>query len=619
MDSQVLLIKDRIHVAIETGESHFREFKSAINRDGGMRRPRPAKEICRDIGETLVAFANADGGELLIGVEDDSSIAGIPHDEEDLRMMREAPRTHVHPKTPLKNYKILKVDFDGNIVLYFQTEKSTETIHLTSDGRCLQRKDRETVPIPPQYITFQRQEQRSRQYDREFVDGASVSDLENDSIKEIGSSICRGLSPERTLQHLDLAEYTPVGLKIKRAALLLFAKDIAKWHPRAQVRFVKVAGSEIKSGDEYFNATEVCVVSGNILSLLVETWEKLRSFLVQTRLSSGAVFELKTMYPELACQEAIVNAIAHRDYSIEGRGIEIFIYDDRMEIKSPGLLLSTISLENIKQLKGAHESRNALISRVLRERGFMRELGEGMRRIFELFKRNELSPPEISSNNDTFTMILHQKSVYTTEQKLWLEEFKEDNLTPEEKAVVLLGYSNNIFSAQDIWDTLGIVDTEDYRKIVYILQTKGILAGKYGNTDEAKRVAKKKKILFRQFRRYYIVKPELRGEPRRFKLTEIASQKKASMEQEPDYEKTRAYVANLPYSISVSDMYEIFGAVGNVIDVYLPINPETQLPRGFAFVAYENQEAVNGAIKRFNGSNLSGRRIAVSFAYKKNR
>ncbi len=395
----------------------------------------------------------------------------------------------------------------------------------------------------------------------------------------------------------------------------MFAKDITKWYPRAQVRLLKVVGSEFKTGAEY-NAIEAGVVTGNILSLLVETWEKLRPFLVQTRLSSGAVFEIKTMYPELACQEAIINAIVHRDYSVEGRGIEIFIFDDRMEIKSPGLLLSTISIDEIKQLKGAHESRNALISRALRERGFMRELGEGMRRIYELFKKNELSPPEIVSANDTFTIILHQKSVYTAEQKLWLDEFKDDNLTPEEKAIVLLGYSNNIFSAQDIWDTLGIVDTEDYRKIVYTLQTKGILAGKYEN---AKRVAKNKNIPFRQFKRYYIVKPELRGESKQAQLIEIASSKKASIEREPDYEKTRAFVANIPYSISISDMYEIFGAVGNVIDVYLPINPETNLPRGFAFIAYENREAVNEAIKRFNGSNLSGRRIAVSLAYKKKR
>jgi ATP-dependent DNA helicase RecG len=610
MEREVLLIKDRIQTALETGESHFREFKSAVTHDNGIVRPRYIKDICKDIAETLVGFANADGGELLIGVEDDSSVTGIPHNEEELRKMLDAPKTHVHIKTPLKTYKLLRVDFKDKVVLYFQTEKSAETIHLTSDGRCLQRKDRETVPIPPQYITFQRQEKRSRQYDRDFVDGASVSDLDIYLIQEAGSNICKGLSTEKILQHLDLAEYTLVGLKMKRAALLLFAKQLEEWHPRAQVRLLKVIGSELKSGVEY-NATEVGLVRGNIFSIIIETWEKLRPFLVQTKLSSGAVFEIKTMYPELACQEAIINAVAHRDYSVEGRGIEIFIYDDRMEIKSPGLLLSTISVDSIKQLKGVHESRNVLVSRVLRDSGYMRELGEGMRRIFELFKKNELSPPEIISENESFTMILHQKSVYTTEQKLWLEEFKDDNLTSEEKPVVLLGYNNNVFSAQDIWDTLGLVDTEDYRKIVHSLQTKGILAGKYGNTDEAKKVAKTKKVPFRQFKRYYVVKPELRGEPRR---TSMAIHK---ADLEPDYEKNRIYVANLPYATTVNDIYDIFGTVGNVIDVYFPINQETGLFRGFAFVAYESQKEVEAAIKKLNGSLVSGRRLAVSFAYKK--
>ncbi len=60
------------------------------------------------------------------------------------------------------------------------------------------------------------------------------------------------------------------------------------------------------------------------------------------------------------------------------------LYNDRMEIKSPGALLSTITINNLTQLEGAHESRNSLIARVLRENRLMREIGEGMKRIFSL-------------------------------------------------------------------------------------------------------------------------------------------------------------------------------------------------------------------------------------------
>ncbi|HNZ64588.1 MAG TPA: ATP-binding protein [Smithella sp.] len=607
--SQVLRMSERIDIAISIGESHFREFKSAFEGPPSEKKPRPPSDICCDIAEALVAFANGDGGEVIIGVENDSTITGVPHKDEDNQMMLNAYKTHIHNSTPLKDIKHYKVNYKEFVILYFQVLKSSDTIYLTSDGKCLQRKDMETVPIAPHAITLARQEEKSRKYDREYVDNANLNDLDIDIIKFIANDVSKGLSPEKLLQHLDLAEYTPNGLKIRRAALLLFAKSISKWHPRSQVRFVKVMGTQLKSGVDY-NANELGIVQGNIISLMNDTWEKLRPFLVQTKLSSGAIFEKKIMYPEQACQEAIINTIAHRDYSMEGSGIEIFIYEDRLEFKNPGSLLSTISIEKIMELKGAHESRNALIGRTLRERGFMRELGEGMRRIFELFKKNELSPPVLSTDNYNFTLTLHHKSIYTTEQKLWLEQFENDDLTPEEKSVVLLGYNNNIFSAQDIWDTVGIVDTEDYRKLVKSLQVKGILAGKHGNADRAKVQAKRARIPFRKFKRYYIIKPELRGQARK----EI--QKETDLGIEPDYEKSRIYVTNFPYSINPDDLYEIFQTAGSIIDIHVPINYETGRPRGYAFIAYEEDNDAQIAIRKHNNSMLGGRRIAVSLALK---
>lgn len=609
MENEILRLKERVEIAIETGESHFREFKSAFEGPSGDKKPRPVKEICKNIAKTLVGFSNADGGELIVGVEDDSSVTGVPHSADDIDKLLDSPHVYIHSKTPLSNFQRSKIDFNGLVLLYFQTPKSSKTIHLTSDGLCLQRRDRETIPIPPHEITFERKERASREYDRQFVETAVFSDLDVDLIKEFADNISKGLSPEKCLQHSNLADYTPAGLKIRRGALLLFAKDVSKWHPRCQVRFIKVSGLEMKSGDEY-NATEGGIVRGNIISLITETWEKLRPFLVQTRLSSGAVFETKIMYPELACQEAIINAIAHRDYSAEGKGIEVYIFDDRLEIKSPGMLLSTISIDDIRDEKGVHESRNALVARVLREQGFMRELGEGMIRIFSLFKKNELAPPELLSEEDNFAIKLHHKSVYTTEQKLWLDQFKDDDLSLDEKAVVLLGYGGNVFSAQDIWDAVGIVDTEDYRVLVHGLQTKGILAAKFGNATQAKKVARKERTPFKKFNRYYIIKPDMRGQAR----SEI---EKTTDKIEMDYEEERIYVTNIPYEIKESDLYELFDQIGNVNDICIPVNFETGRPRGFAFIEFDNKVEAENAIEEFNGTFLGNRKIAVSLAYKK--
>ena len=103
MDAHVILrIDERISVGIDVGESHFREFKSALVRSAeGISSPRDVKQISRDIGETLVAFANADGGELLVGVEDDGTITGVPHKEELVEVIKKAHLTYVHHDNPL--------------------------------------------------------------------------------------------------------------------------------------------------------------------------------------------------------------------------------------------------------------------------------------------------------------------------------------------------------------------------------------------------------------------------------------------------------------------------------------------------------------------------------------
>ena len=611
MEFEVLKMEERIQIALETGESHYREFKSAFEGKESSKKPRQVKNICKDIAGTLVAFANAEGGELIIGIEDDSTVTGILHSDEDIEKMIGSIKTHIHHDTPLHQVKSLKVNFRDKKLLYFQTTKSTEQIHCTTDGKCLIRNDRESVPRPPKHIVFQRHEKQSRQFDRLFIDGATISDLDIGLLEVFADDIFKGLSIEKFLQIMGLAEYTPNGLKIRNAALLLFAKEISRWHPRSQVRFVKVLGNKLKSGDEY-NASEVDLVEGNVFKQINETWEKLRPFLViEDKLSSGAIFERKFMYPEFACREAIINAIAHRDYSIEGRSIEIFIYNDRLEIKSPGELLSTITVESIKKLKGVHESRNSLIARVLREKGFMQELGEGMRRIYDLFRKNELSPPEILSANESFILTLQHKSVYKKEHKLWLEEFKNKNLIFQEKTIVLLGYNNNVFSTEDIWNNVGIIDTEDYRKLVKSLQDKGILLCKYGNRVKAFNIAKKQKIPLRKLKRWNIINPREKPEKFEKKQLEFVS------DYETDYEETRVYVVNLPYEIQTNELFDIFGSVGDIIDIYVPISNETNMPRGYAFIAFENREEAQKAIMKFNFSFIKGRKISVSLAHKK--
>lgn len=471
----ILTIKERIILNIQLRESQFREFKSAWEGKPDERTSRDPREIAQDIGKTLVGFSNADGGELLVGVEDNGEITGVPHAEKTLINLLNAPKEYVHKDTPLPpSYMAERVIVNDNTVLYFYVDKGTNYFHLTSDGKCLQRKDRETIPVSVEKLKFERQEQVSREYDRNFVDGATVHDLDLELLIEVSNKIARGVSPERLLQFLELAEPNIGGLRLRKAALLLFANDIHRWHPRSSVRVVRVRGNELKPGREY-NAPSDDIVTDNIITLLKSAWSKMRPHLTETRFFEEGLFKEDTMYPEDAVFETLLNALAHRDYSIEGRGIEIFIYDNRMEIQSPGGLLSTVTVEEIKKLKGAHQSRNAKIAKVLVELGYMREMGEGMRRIFHLMKEKDLVSPELIAESNQFGVVLRHDSVFSSLDQRWLIGFKPLKLNREEMLVALLGKDGQQISTQKIWDTLSLVDTAEYTKIIYELQFKGIL------------------------------------------------------------------------------------------------------------------------------------------------
>ena len=410
IDPRILLIRERLENDLALGESHFREFKSALE-GPGRRRPRKVASVATDIGETLVAFANADGGTLLVGVEDDGVVSGIDYADADVAVLLNAPTSHVHLDTPLEGVRSHLVEIDGKAVFVFQVAKGTRHVHLTSSGRCLQRKDVRSLPVSSETIQFERHEQISREYDQKWVDGATVSDLNLSVLERVAETVAPGLSPEKCLQSLGLAEFDGRALRLRMAALLLFASDVAKWHPRCEVRILHVAGAELKTGKEY-NVLRDDAFSGNVLWLLREGWEPVEQLLVRKRLANGT-FQPRPVYPEDACREAFVNAVAHRDYSIQGRSIEILAFDDRLEIRNPGRLLSTIDLAELRRGGGAHDSRNTYVARVLSELGYMREMGEGIRRIGHLMSGHELAPTGNRVRQDhSFSITFSQRNVF---------------------------------------------------------------------------------------------------------------------------------------------------------------------------------------------------------------
>ena len=101
MEVDLLKLKERVEIACEIGESYYREFKTAYEGTPQNKKPRHLKEVCHDIAKTLVAFENADGGELFVGIDDNNIVSGLPYNEEKTDILLHAPKTHVLAESPL--------------------------------------------------------------------------------------------------------------------------------------------------------------------------------------------------------------------------------------------------------------------------------------------------------------------------------------------------------------------------------------------------------------------------------------------------------------------------------------------------------------------------------------
>jgi len=599
-----IAIIERAKTAIDLGESHFREFKSGLEGLPGEKAKRSTKSIATNIAQTLVAFANADGGELLVGVEDSGEITGLnDFSEKDLGLLEQSPENRIHGDTPLPTVKKHRLNIDGKVVLYFSVPKSTKYVHVTSDGRCLQRSDLESVPVSAEAVQFERDEEKSREYDRQFVDGASADDLDIEMVRIVADQILKGMSPEKCLQYLELGEYGLSSLRLRKAAMLLFSKEPSKWHPRLQVRIMKVDGTEVLTGEDY-NVISDETVTGNIVTLVDKAWEALRPHLVHTKLDTSARFSQRSIYPELACKEALLNSIAHRDYAEEGRGTEVYIFTDHLEIRNPGELLTSINLEDIIKQTGAHQSRNTHIARVLRELGYMRELGEGMRRIYDLMHKNELAPPTLSSGEGGFAIRLTHRPLYSEKDLLWLGQFDGFDLDREQKAIVLLGQEDKVFSAKDIWDAVGIVDTEHYRLLVDSLIRFRILGNRV-ERNKAKRLARNKKIPFREYPRYCINIPSSK------KAEEAKESKEDPVDAQHDIrsEKNSLYVGNIPFNIAESEIYDALSGFGDLEEIVIPRRHGNS--KGYCFIEYSNSESAKRALDANEDIRIQGRKIYV--------
>lgn len=203
-------------------EGQFFERKSCFDRSQSKIRRRPVRDVARDVAETLAAMANADGGALVLGIEDDGAISGVDYPEDRLKILRMVRKTHIKPAVKAR---ILEGKLDGKPILLFEVDWSMEA-HQLSDGRYLLRIDDKNVPFPASDIEAMKEGKRRRVTETRFVSEATLADLDLSLIRRLGERQGMGILPEELLTHYRLAEGRSTRGNIK---IPLPAENIRSW------------------------------------------------------------------------------------------------------------------------------------------------------------------------------------------------------------------------------------------------------------------------------------------------------------------------------------------------------------------------------------------------------
>lgn len=445
-----------VETIIAGGESLYAEFKSAWQYGPQGKRERDIQDVASDIARTVVAFANADGGDLLIGVEDDGTITGVPWDEDRRRYLVSVPEQQIEGEKV--GVQVRSVKMPGGTVIWFRASEASEVV-VTSDGRCLLRRGAQSAPVAPKTIQRRREHRHGDgSYEAEPVPQARLEDLVLDPVillSTLGQQVAvrlekwghlTGLPPEQLLRYWNLVESRNGSVVLRRAALLLFAKDPLRWHPNNRIRIRKV--HEEGNGFGSRLGTREREILGPIYSILPNATRALNAQL-ETERREDLLFTTRHRLPDEAIDETVVNAVAHRNYAIEGQAIEILVYPDRLEVRSPGRLPEPITVEDLRQQRGVHRSRNPLIMRVLRDLGWSRDQGEGMRRIFGSMRQMELHLPELEEAGDNFVVRLSTRSVYGESTQAWIASYGPFGLRPEDRRYMIALRDHGGFRSTD--------------------------------------------------------------------------------------------------------------------------------------------------------------------------
>ena len=350
------------------------------------------------LSDLICAFANADGGTVAVGISDKTKrIEGVDAYLPKVNELLRVPIDFCNPTVPVETEMVPCVNADGkpDHVLLMKVEASP-LLHANQADEAFVRVGDKTKKLSFQDRLTLMYAKGLRHFEDEPVYGATLEDIDLDFVAEYVHRIGYTKTAEEYLrQNKNFVN----GDKISTVAILLFGKNPQHFFPRARIRFIRFDGHEAKVGKD-MNVIKDVIFEGRILNQVQQAVDYIKIQMKErTYLGKDAVFVTEEEYGEFVRTEIVVNAATHRDYAIMGTDIQIKMFDDRLEVDSPGSFAGMVKKENIRY---THFSRNPKIAAFLKDYGFVKEYGEGVDRMCR--ELNAIGLPDPVFDNNTFIL-----------------------------------------------------------------------------------------------------------------------------------------------------------------------------------------------------------------------
>ncbi len=407
---------DEFKKILDRGETDTVEFKSWI-------KARNQKEIISLAVDELIAFANCKGGTVYFGVEDNPiEVTGCDKNYDSQRIIE-----GIYDKTrPSLFTEIEDFEYDGKLIIAISVKSDGKT-YTTTDGRCLKRLGKNSKPLYPDELSNVYSSIHNPDFSGRIISESTLEDVNKLEVYRLKEKL-RVRDPKSTLPDLEDNEFlrdlqlTKLDGDVERltvAGLLFVGKEssIQMMLPQAEVIYLHYSANNLEEYDARLDLKTSLINIIDKLTERIQTYGRIQNIQI-------GLFRLEIEeFPERVFQEALLNALSHRDYQ-SNAAIYVKHYPDRIVIENPGGFLDGITEKNI--ITHPSVPRNKLIAETLQNLKYVQRTGQGVDIMFKDMVSLGKPYPRYKSFNDAVSLTIYN-AIDNTEFVKFIVEIQEQN------------------------------------------------------------------------------------------------------------------------------------------------------------------------------------------------